>query len=66
MLTGRFWGYVQGTGTPEGSVTEFLMAILNSNVGGREHIAPYVEKEVCEEFSFFPRDRVSEGIVIYF
>lgn len=44
----RFWGYVQGTGTPEGSVTEFLMAALNSNVGGREHIAPYVEKEILE------------------
>jgi len=38
----RFWGWVHGTGTPQGAVADFLAAAMNSNVGGRNHGAVYV------------------------
>lgn len=52
----RFFGWVHGSGTPAGALAEFLAAMMNSNVGGREHAAVYVERAViawaCEIFGF--------------
>ncbi len=42
----RFWGWVNGTGIPADLLPELLIATMNSNVGGREHIANYVERQV--------------------
>ncbi len=42
----RFFGWVQGTGTPSGAIAEMLAATMNSNVGGRNHGAVYVERQV--------------------
>lgn len=61
----RFWGWVTGTGTPLGMLAEMLAAGMNSNVGGAEHIATYVELQVIDWFKEvfgFPRD--SSGILV--
>ncbi len=52
----RFFGWVQGTGTPTGMLAEMLAAAMNPNVGGRNHGAVFVERAVvgwfCELFGF--------------
>jgi len=60
-----FMGWVHGGGTPVGMVAEMLAAGLNSNCGGRDHIAIEVEREItlwlAEAFDF-PRE--SSGIFV--
>ncbi len=46
----RFFGWVQGSGTPTGVIAEMLAATMNSNVGGRNHGAVYVERAVIAWF----------------
>ncbi|HEX8806874.1 MAG TPA: pyridoxal-dependent decarboxylase [Candidatus Aquilonibacter sp.] len=50
----RFFGWVQGAGTPTGVIADMLAATMNPNVGGRNHGAVYVERAVlwwfCELF----------------
>ena len=53
----RFWGWVIGTGTPLGALAEMLGAVMNPNVGGGDHGANYVERQVlewCREMFGFP------------
>ncbi len=51
-----FMGWVHGGGTPVGMVAEMLAAGLNSNCGGRDHIAIEVERGItrwlAEAFDF--------------
>jgi glutamate/tyrosine decarboxylase-like PLP-dependent enzyme len=53
-----FMGWAQGAGTPVGMVAEMLAAGLNSNCGGRNHIALDVERQIAawmaEAFGFPP------------
>lgn len=53
-----FMGWVQGAGTPVGMVAEMLAAGLNSNCGGRNHIAIDVERQIAswmaQAFGFPP------------
>lgn len=53
-----FMGWVQGAGTPVGMVAEMLAAGLNSNCGGRNHIAVDVERQIAawmaQAFGFPP------------
>jgi glutamate/tyrosine decarboxylase-like PLP-dependent enzyme len=52
-----FVGWVHGSGTPTGMLAEMLAAGMNSNVGGREHAAVYVERQVigwCRALFGFP------------
>lgn len=54
----RFWGWVQGTGTPLGVLSELLAATMNPNVGGGNHAAAHVETQVLDwlkEIFEFPR-----------
>ncbi len=44
----RFFGWVHGTGTASGVVAEMLAATMNSNCGGRDHGALYVERSVID------------------
>ncbi len=44
----RFWGWVHGTGLATGIISEMLGAAMNSNCGGRDHGALYVERQVIE------------------
>ena len=52
----RFFGWVHGSGTPVGALADLFAATMNSNVGGREHAAVYVERAVigwfCNLFGF--------------
>ena len=60
----RFFGWVHGGGTPSGMLAEMLAASLNSNTGGRDHAATYVERAVIRwwaEIFGFPAE--SSGIV---
>ncbi|MFA6110386.1 MAG: pyridoxal-dependent decarboxylase [Candidatus Latescibacterota bacterium] len=53
----RFWSWVIGTGTPLAMLAEMLAAGMNSNLGGGEHTAGYVEEQVlswCREMTGFP------------
>ena len=42
-----FMGWAQGAGTPVGMIAEMLAAGMNSNCGGRNHIAITVEKQIA-------------------
>ncbi len=44
----RFMGWVQGGGTTGGILASMYESAMNSNVGGREHVAVYVEKQVID------------------
>ena len=44
----RFFGWVHGSGLPSGLLAEIAAAGMNSNCGGRDHIANYVEQAVIE------------------
>ena len=60
-----FLGWVHGSGTPTGMLAELLAAGMNSNVGGREHAAPYVERQVigwCRELFGFPQG--ASGVLV--
>jgi glutamate/tyrosine decarboxylase-like PLP-dependent enzyme len=46
----RFFGWVHGSGTPTGALADLLAATMNSNVGGRDHGAVYVERQVVDWF----------------
>jgi aromatic-L-amino-acid/L-tryptophan decarboxylase len=44
----RFWGWVNGTGTPFGMLAEMLAAGMNPNVGGFDQSAIHVESQVLD------------------
>jgi aromatic-L-amino-acid/L-tryptophan decarboxylase len=46
----RFWGWVEGTGTPFGMLAELLAAGLNPNVNFGEQSPVYVELQVLDWF----------------
>lgn len=53
----RFWGWVMGSGTVMGVLAELLAATMNPNMGGGNHAAVYVERQVidwCKEMMGFP------------
>ena len=41
-----FMGWVQGGGTPVGMLAEMLAAGMNANLGGRDHMAIEVERQI--------------------
>lgn len=53
-----FMGWVHGAGTPVGMIADMLAAGLNSNCGGRNHIAIDVERQIAswmaQAFGFPP------------
>lgn len=61
----RFWGWVMGTGTPLGALTEMLAAGMNPNMGGGDHVANLVEAQVldwCKEMLGFPLE--ASGLLV--
>ena len=59
-----FFGWVHGGGTLQGALGEFCAAIMNSNLGGRDHIAVTVERQVIQwmrELFHFPAE--ASGLV---
>ncbi|HEX9115044.1 MAG TPA: pyridoxal-dependent decarboxylase, partial [Anaerolineae bacterium] len=44
----RFWGWVMGNGTALGMLAEMLAAGMNPNLGGGQHVAIHVERQVMD------------------
>jgi glutamate/tyrosine decarboxylase-like PLP-dependent enzyme len=60
-----FFGWVHGSGTPTGMLAEMLAAAMNANVGGRDHGAVYVERQViewCRDLFGFPEG--ASGVLV--
>lgn len=61
----KFFGWVHGSGTPGGIIADMMAAAMNANLGGRDHSAIYVERQViswCRETFQFPEG--SSGLVV--
>jgi glutamate/tyrosine decarboxylase-like PLP-dependent enzyme len=61
----RYWGFVNGTGSVLGMLSEMLAATVNPNVGGGDHSAVYVEQQVlswCKEMLGYPP--AASGILV--
>lgn len=61
----RFFGWAQGTGNAAGLMAEVVAATMNSNCGGRDHGAVYVEREVidwCKSCFDFPS--TASGVLV--
>lgn len=53
----HFFGWVQGTGTVAGLMADIAISTMNSNCGGRDHGAIYIERQVidwCKQIFAFP------------
>lgn len=53
----RFYGWVHGAGTADAIVPEIFATVMNANLGGRDHVANLVEKQViawCRDMMGFP------------
>ena len=61
----RFFGWVHGTGTAGGILAELLGAAMNANVGGRDHGAVYVERQVVGWFrELFDFPAAASGLLV--
>lgn len=60
----RFFGWVHGSGTPAGAIAELMAAVMNSNAGGREHSAVYVERQVIRWFCDLFGMHAGSGILL--
>ncbi len=61
----RFFGWVHGSGTPSNLIAEMAASAINANLGGRDHGAMYVEKQVvnwCRELFQFPES--ASGLIV--
>ncbi|HSL45707.1 MAG TPA: pyridoxal-dependent decarboxylase [Anaerolineales bacterium] len=61
----RFWAWYMGNGTVTGALADFLAAIMNSNLGGGNHVANMVEAQVISWMKAvlgFPGD--SSGLLV--
>ncbi len=61
----RFFGWVHGAGTPGAIIADSLAAAMNANLGGRDHGAIYVERQVtdwCRKLFGFPDS--ASGLVV--
>jgi len=61
----RFFGWVHGAGNPGGILAEIAGAAMNANLGGRDHGAIYVEKQVlkwCRHLMGFPEN--ASGLIV--
>jgi len=60
----KFFGWVHGSGNIYGALGEALAAVMNCNVGGRNHIGTSLEKQVVGWFrDFFGFPQSSAGIL---
>lgn len=55
----RFWAWFMGNGSPSAALADFLASAMNSNLGGGNHAAILVERQVIDwvkEMLGFPAD----------
>jgi len=61
----RWFGWVHGTGTVEGALAELVAGFMNCNVGGRDHGAVYVERQVIRWLAdMFGYPAESSGLLV--
>ncbi len=61
----RFFGWVHGTGTPGSIIADTMAAAMNSNLGGRDHGANYVEQQVIDWVkTLFKFPATASGLVV--
>jgi aromatic-L-amino-acid decarboxylase len=61
----RFLGWVHGAGAPGGIIADIMAAAMNSNLGGRDHGAIYVERQVIDWVKkLFDFPHTSSGLVV--
>ncbi len=61
----RFWAWYMGSGTVTGALADFLAAVMNSNLGGGNHVANLVEAQVVDwmkDIIGFPQD--ASGLLV--
>ncbi len=61
----RFFGWVHGAGAPSGLMAEIAAGAMNVNAGGRDHVAPIVERQVLSwaaEMVGMPKD--TSGLIV--
>jgi len=61
----RFWAWYMGNGTVTGALADFLASVMNSNLGGGNHVANLVEAQVInwmKELIGLPDD--SSGLLV--
>ena len=61
----RFFGWVHGSGTPGNLIADIAASAMNANLGGRDHGAMYVEKQVvrwCRDLFEFPEN--ASGLIV--
>ena len=61
----RFWGWYMGNDTVMGALADFLASIMNPNLGGGNHVANQVERQVidwCKEMVAFPKN--ASGLLV--
>lgn len=61
----RFFGWVHGAGNPGGILAEIAAAAMNANLGGRDHGAMHVERQVldwCRAMMGFPE--TAGGLIV--
>lgn len=61
----RFFGWVHGAGTPGNLIADIAASAMNANLGGRDHGAMYVEKQVvgwCRDLFGFPD--TASGLIV--
>lgn len=61
----RFFGWVHGTGTPGGIIADTMAAAMNANLGGRDHGANAVERQVIDWMrQLFDFPGTASGLVV--
>ena len=61
----RFTGWVHGAGAPGGIIADAMASAMNSNLGGRDHGANYVEQQVIDWMKgLFDFPESSSGLVV--
>lgn len=61
----RWFGWVHGSGTVEGALAELVAGFMNCNVGGRDHGAVYVERQVIGWLAdLFGYPAASSGLLV--
>jgi aromatic-L-amino-acid/L-tryptophan decarboxylase len=61
----RFWAWYMGNGTVTGALADFLASVMNSNLGGGNHVANLVEAQVInwmKEMIGLPED--ASGLLV--
>ncbi len=61
----RFWGWYMGNGTVLGALADFMASIMNSNLGGGNHVSSLVETQVIDwikDMMGFPKD--ASGLLV--